>query len=75
LGKVGRSDEALSALAAGEKLDPHHWPIFLYRGNVYASLGNWADAEREYRRVLAIDPRNQAAAQGLSLAKEHLAPR
>jgi tetratricopeptide (TPR) repeat protein len=75
LGKMGRSSEALSALDAGEKLDPIHWPLFLYRGNVYVSLGNWSDAEKEYRRVLQLDPGNQAAEQGLRLTRERSVPR
>jgi predicted negative regulator of RcsB-dependent stress response len=41
----------------------------VYRGNIFASRGQMADAASEYRRALAINANNTAAQQGLTMAQ------
>lgn len=64
-GKLGRYDEALKALDAGGKLDPNFAPIYVNRGNVYASHGNWVEAVPQYKTALRLDPNNEGARHGL----------
>jgi tetratricopeptide (TPR) repeat protein len=71
--KLGRYGDALESLNKARTYDAGHWPTYLYRGNTFASLGNWADAAVDYRRVLELQPANAAAAQGLHLAETRLA--
>ena len=76
LGKQRRAGEALAELALAEKLDSGFVMTYAYRGNVYASRGEWQLAVAEYRKVLAKEPANQMALRGLELAQAQLrAPR
>jgi len=68
-GKQGRRAEALAALEQAAQLDPHFDMIYVYRGNVYLSAGQPEAAAGEYRRALEINPRNQAAREGLLQAQ------
>ena len=68
-GKHGRADEALEALNSAEKADPNFDMTYVYRGNVFASRGQMAEAASEYRRALAINANNTAAQQGLTMAQ------
>jgi protein O-mannosyl-transferase len=68
-GKHGRAEEALEALNSAEKADPNFDMTYVYRGNVFASRGQMADAASEYRRALAINQNNPAAQQGLTMAQ------
>jgi tetratricopeptide (TPR) repeat protein len=71
-GKQGKIPESLEALATGEKLDPKYEMIFVYRGNDYFTLGEYAKAADEFKRAVAINPLNQGAANGLQLAQKQL---
>jgi predicted negative regulator of RcsB-dependent stress response len=42
---------------------------YVYRGNVYASRGQRAEAVTQYRRALSINGNNLAAQQGLTMAQ------
>jgi len=66
--KVHKYPEALDALAKAIQIDPNFLGglLYVYRGNVYNLQGNNAQALEEYRRALAIDPRNQAARDALT---------
>jgi tetratricopeptide (TPR) repeat protein len=64
--------EALDALATAEKRDPAFLMTYVYRGNLYASRGEYPAAAAEYRRALSLDPRNQLARDGLALAENRL---
>jgi tetratricopeptide (TPR) repeat protein len=64
-GKQGRAQEALDELAAAEQLDPNFAMTYVYRGNVYATLGDRAAAAREYQHALALNPGNPAARDAL----------
>ena len=65
LGKVyaehGRMQEALNALAEAEKIDPGYDMTYVTRGQAYEAAGDMADAAREYRHALAVNPRNRDA--------------
>ena len=65
-GKRGRTREALDALAEAEKINPNFMMTYLYRGNVYATLGDRAAAAREYQHALAVNPSSQAARDALA---------
>jgi protein O-mannosyl-transferase len=69
-GKRGKSDEALQALATAEKLDPSFEMTYVYRGNVLLSRGEVTNGINEYKRALAINPRNQVARDALALAQQ-----
>ena len=68
-GKNGRAEEALEALNSAEKADPNFDMTYVYRGNVYASRGQMAEAASEYRRALAINANNHRGEQGLTIAQ------
>jgi len=54
------------AIDSGD-LSPHDTAVTLaLRGNVWISLGNKSEAEKDFRQALKIDPENKAAKQGLS---------
>jgi len=67
-GKHGRPQAALEELAIAERLDPRFEMTYVYRGNVYLAAGDRAAAAGQYRRALQINPRNEAARQGLTQA-------
>ena len=71
-GKQGKNTEALEALATAEKLDPNFEHTYVYRGDVHLSQGNAAAAVEDFRRALAINPRNQKASQDLGIAETRL---
>lgn len=68
-GKRNRVGEALDSLAVAEKMDPNFDMTYVYRANIYASLGQKPLAVTDYKRALAINPNNTAAQQGLALAQ------
>lgn len=65
-GRMGKYPEALDALATAVRLDPQFSMTYFTRGNVYLSEGNKAQAVEDYRRALALDPRNEAARAALA---------
>ena len=71
-GKQGRVPESLDALAAAEKLDPKYEMTFVYRGNDYLGAGNISGAAAEFQRAITINPLNQVAINGLSMANKQL---
>lgn len=71
-GKRGQSLKSLEALAEAERLDPRFPMTYVYRGNVYASLGRWQDALVQFERALTLEPGNTIALESLSLARRQL---
>lgn len=65
-GKQGKRDEALTALATAERIDPRFAMTYVYRGNVDEVSGDQAHAAEQYQRALAIDPYNEAARAGMA---------
>lgn len=70
--KNRRWSEALQALDIAQKIDPGYAMTYAYRGGVYLSQRQYEPAVREYSRALAINPRNQAALEGLPAAQAGL---
>lgn len=71
-GKRERFDEALDALDKAEKLDPAFEMTYVYRGNVHMSRGETPAAAEQYRRALAINPKNETARKALTAAEGQL---
>ena len=68
-GKARRRDAALAALDTAAQLDPSFEMTYVYRGNVYATSGEFDLAAGEYSRALAINPANGLARDGLEIAR------
>ena len=67
--RTGRWDEAQEALVSALRLENFRYAEASYNlGRVYAARGQNDLAEREWRRVLAIDPQHDAAKQALANA-------
>ena len=71
-GKAGRWGEALTALAAAERLDPKFADTYVYRGIVYTKTGQLLNAVQEYRHALEIDPGNEQASKDLAVVMGQL---
>jgi len=63
--KHNKFEEALSALAQGERIDPSFDMTYAYRGQIFEATGNKADAAAQYKRALALNPLNSVARDGL----------
>ena len=63
--KTNRPEQALAALATAEQLDPNFETTYIYRGQIFEGAGDLQGSARQFRRVLAINPRNQQAIEGL----------
>jgi tetratricopeptide (TPR) repeat protein len=61
--------EALDALATAEKLDPNFAITYSYRGVIHIATNQLEAAIQDYRRALAIDPKNAQALLGLAQAQ------
>ncbi len=73
-GKRGDAPKALEALAAAEKADPRFDMLYVYRGNVYASQGNYPGALAEYRKALEIAPSNTVARDAIPMIEAQMKP-
>lgn len=67
--KQGDPRRAHAALDRAQKLDPNFDMTYFYRGNLLMQAGDRAGAAGEYRRALALNPRNQAAIDALAAAE------
>lgn len=65
-GRHGDNREALEALDTAEKLAPDWYFTYVYRGNVHAAIGDYAKAEADFRRALALEPGEPTATRGLA---------
>ena len=66
--KQNHSQEALDTLNQAIAVDGNFDPAYFYRGNVYMLLNDTAKAIADYQHALAINPKNEQAARGLSRA-------
>jgi Flp pilus assembly protein TadD/arylsulfatase A-like enzyme len=64
----GKLEEGLAGLLAAERSSRPVPGLRVVIGNVYLKLKRWADAERAFRGVLAVDPDSPAAHSGLASA-------
>ena len=70
LAKQGNYDEALTALAKAEKLEPRYEMIYFNRGNIYRAMNDPARAAKEYRSALELQSSLDAARRGLQWAEQ-----
>ncbi len=70
-----RLPEALEALDQAGKLDPNFELTYVYRGNVYLLLNNFAGAATQFQQALALNPNDLAAKNGLDMAQRQTPPR
>jgi tetratricopeptide (TPR) repeat protein len=63
---AGKKAEALDALAAAVEIDPDVPNAHLARARLFRETASDAEAEREYREVLRLEPRNREATAGLA---------
>jgi len=68
LAKLSRIQEASAALDAAERIDPKFEYIYLYRGGIYESRGDWTNAAEQFQKALALNPNNPLARDGLTRA-------
>ncbi|MGH7248257.1 MAG: tetratricopeptide repeat protein, partial [Pseudomonadota bacterium] len=71
-GEQGKAADSLDALAEASSIDPRYEMTYVYRGNVYASAGQFDKAAAEYSHALALNPSDQVARNGLASAGRHL---
>jgi tetratricopeptide (TPR) repeat protein len=57
-GKAGRTEQALAALDSAERLDAGFEMTYVYRGTIYYNARRFAEAAEQFRRAIAINPRN-----------------
>jgi tetratricopeptide (TPR) repeat protein len=67
----GRPDEAATLCAQADRIEPWHLGNHHVWGMALSKLGRWADAEKQFRDTLAINPTDGGANQGLSEALRH----
>jgi tetratricopeptide (TPR) repeat protein len=70
LHKLGRNEEARSALMRAADLDPKHeltGPIHYNLGNAWAATGNKKEAIAEYRKALRADPSDQLSRHNMEV--------
>ena len=71
-GKQGKNAEALEALQTAVQLNPAFEMSYVYRGGVHLAMNDPATAEADFRQAMAINPQNQSARDGLSMAEARL---
>ncbi len=70
LAKRARYPEALAALEKAEQLDPKFGMTYVYRGNIHFLAGDLDRAAAEYRRALALNPRDRVALEALGKVEQ-----
>ncbi len=66
--KQGDLDAAIVSLNKALELKPDHVGALTTRGGIFAELGRWSEARRDFEHALKIDPRDDGALYGLSQA-------
>jgi tetratricopeptide (TPR) repeat protein len=61
LGCSGRGEDGLKVLADAQRLNPNYDMTYVYRGDIYAGLGDKGSAADQYERALALNPGNGVA--------------
>jgi len=59
--KHSKWEEALAALAKAQQLNANFEMTYVYRGQIFQSIGNKTAAAIEYKRALALNPLNSTA--------------
>jgi Tfp pilus assembly protein PilF len=61
LGCSGHAEDGLEVLANVQRVNPKFDMVYVYRGNIYAGLGDKGSAVDQYQHALALNPRNGTA--------------
>ncbi len=61
LGCSGHAEDGLEVLANVQRVNPNFDMVYVYRGNIYAVLGDKGSAVDQYQHALALNPRNATA--------------
>jgi tetratricopeptide (TPR) repeat protein len=64
---------ALEAIDRALRLQPGFAPALFYRGNVYLSQGQAAQAAQAYQEAVSADPQNRTYIEALNNARRALA--
>lgn len=64
--------QAMESFQSAVKLDPNFEMTYVYRGNLSTMLNDLAAATADFRRALAINPKNQFARNGLAVVEERI---
>jgi tetratricopeptide (TPR) repeat protein len=64
--KHNKWDDALTALAQAQAIDPAFDMTYVYRGNIFEATGDKAAAAAQYQRALALNPSNSVAQDALA---------
>ena len=64
--KHNKWDDALTALAQAQAIDPTFEMTYVYRGNIFEATGDKAGAAAQYQRALALNPSNPVARDALA---------
>jgi tetratricopeptide (TPR) repeat protein len=75
LGRMGRTDDAIVHLDRAEALLPDHPATSFTRGEVYAQVWRWAEAERAYTKAARLAPRDDRAWRALAIARGSMGDR
>lgn len=70
--KQARWGEALETLDTAQKIDPNFVMTYVYRGGIHTSVKQFELAVGDFERALQIDPGNESARAGLSMARAHI---
>jgi tetratricopeptide (TPR) repeat protein len=70
--KLEKWPDALTALAAAQRLDPSLPDTYVYRGKVYVKTNQWLNAYQDYRRALELDPGNADARHDMQVVVNQL---
>jgi protein O-mannosyl-transferase len=65
-GKQRQVTEALDSLQRAQNMNPNFVMTYSIRGNVYESMGDFANARAQYQRALALDPDNEVVRESLA---------
>jgi tetratricopeptide (TPR) repeat protein len=61
----GRPEEAVREYCLADEVEPFNSKTHYYRGLAWLKLGQFLEAEQDFRKVLVIDPKHAGACQGL----------
>jgi protein O-mannosyl-transferase len=65
-GKQRQVTEALDSLQQAQNMNPNFVMTYSIRGNVYESIGDFAQARAQYQYALTLDPYNEAVRESLT---------
>jgi protein O-mannosyl-transferase len=65
-GKQRQVTEALDSLQQAQNMNPNFVMTYSIRGNVYESMGDFANARAQYQYALTLDPYNESVRESLT---------